>query len=388
MAALFHRKTIPLELLDLSDEDVSLLTQPLSIPSCPPPERNSTHGINLAYSRLSSLAAYQIRGLPSHLRAPVPQQTRIVSFFTRHLPASSIHPASPLCAVHKPLNAQLLQSILATLRIEVSTRLNNLAAAWPDLSPEHQCFVQSLRALNAMWTSEADLRHSFSVKPSDTWCEQRDRCAGCMLARVGAKRAVCVDLLVALHSRVKQGGKRPAPRLIRWVRGWLNWNGGVGEGLDRDVQARARNLKRARRRAREVAREARAGKMEGAGEVSEGEGEGEDDVQGDLLWRHTDARPPPGRDDEWPRMLSDAHSEVEAHTRYVDSFPAPLQPGRPSSSVYEPPRTGWARLSVQDQATAYQDLLRELEPRPQSASAGGHDAGSRLTQWTDFLVPE
>lgn len=252
MSAILHTDRIPFEVWELADKDIELLTNILSQPIWTPETvRRSALDEEVNMDRKQAVTRL-VQDLPSHLRRPIPKQTKVVNFIARHC---DIPPASQLCKAHTRLNSQIIQMILAALEIEVGKRLNTLASDMQRLSEAHRDLVTDLRALHALWLPPRNYRANFLREPESKWAFQPDECGACILARIGEDAKTLLLLRTALLAR--QQRHRPEPRLIRWIDGWISWTG-LGNDIIRESEKRAQGLRKARisakRRTRRVSR--------------------------------------------------------------------------------------------------------------------------------------
>jgi hypothetical protein len=236
---------------ELRDEDVSLLTGILALHKGEDPISYSSRVSRLTFS------------LPSFLR----RQNRISKFLSR-----TPNLSSPLCVIHKPLNARLVRGIFVLVAEEVGFRLNSLLEHEEWLDRSERDLLHKLRGLHSLWLSPPSYTKCFLQSPSWPW--QEDGCEACILSRIGG----CEDILLAIHTvllsrtRTKYPEKSHSPpRLLAFVESWI-----IGLGLSsedmlatmaRSVEAAAA-LKMIRK---EIVREKRAAQTRRSNAPSAGE---------------------------------------------------------------------------------------------------------------------
>jgi len=354
-----HRQPIPFFLSDLSQPDIDLLTLLLSqAPTASQPSSSAHHPGN--HPALRAL----IHTLPTHLLAPLPHQHTIVSLFPR---TTNLPPCAPLCPLHRPLNAQLIRIIFTALTTELGPRLDALAT---HLHPSH--LLLRLRPLHALWLPAPTYRARFHADHLPLWAFQPDGCEACMLARVGADKATLVALRTLLLSRRRKG--RPAPRLLRWVDGWIAAVGGQeAEALRVEGEVDGRAL----RGVRGAARRARGGRR---GDESESEG---DDLENEIIEIY--ASFPSSSDLHVPSRAQGARRLGESPTgraRLSDggSWRSGLQSGASSLE----PRRGRDRRRV-GEAERRADEYRALLGSRASSDRPGGERRSGSTSWSSFI---
>ncbi|KAI9817514.1 MAG: hypothetical protein M1827_001124 [Pycnora praestabilis] len=237
---------VPFSINDFSQSDIYKLTRILSFP----PNTNNNRS-SLLYQQAHAASKALINELPSHLRAPVPFQHKIVKAFSKviSLPGTG---AKPLCSTHNPMNAQLIHTIFATLALEVGKRLNNVVS-YGKLSSEQQAMIHNLRCLHSMWLDTFTYEKTFLESPTSKWAYQEDGCEACILSRVGGDTDVLLALDVAIRSRVRKSGRRP--RLFKWVKGWIYFT--EDPNFQRSLkEKKSAELRKARRSAHRAARRA------------------------------------------------------------------------------------------------------------------------------------
>ncbi|KAI9887115.1 MAG: hypothetical protein M1823_001105 [Watsoniomyces obsoletus] len=242
MSAILHPDKIPFSISDLTTTDIDSLTHILSQPLWVPNSDSSPLGTRQLWDRQKAISKL-IQDLPFHLRRPIPSQTRIVSFISRKC-NDDIPPACHLCDAHSRLNAQLIQTILSRIQIEVGERLNTFAKNMSKLSPEYKDLVCELRALHALWIPPDVYRKTYLSEPHTKWTFQPDECGACILARIGEDKHTLMLLRMTILARQKR--RLPEPRLLRWVDGWIDWTG-AAEEIRKESNEKEKELGKTRR---------------------------------------------------------------------------------------------------------------------------------------------
>ncbi len=239
MDAILHPDKIPFSISELSHTDIDSLTHILSQPLWLPGAQSPLASRQL-WDRQQAIAKL-IQDLPFHLRRPIPKQTSIVSFIAKR---TDIPTACRLCKAHSKLNAQLIQTILSRIQVEIGERLNTFTKNVSGLSREHQDLVGRLRALHALWIPLEIYRKTYLSESKLKWTFQPDGCGACIIARIGEDRETLMLLRTTILARQKR--HLAEPRLLRWVEGWIAWTGAAEEILV-ESNAKERKLRKMRR---------------------------------------------------------------------------------------------------------------------------------------------
>jgi hypothetical protein len=160
----------------------------------------------------------------------------------------------------------------------------------PALLPEQRDLIRDLLELQTLWDppDQHPVTHA-GMSRSSKWFFQADKCAACILARIGEDLHILRLLRTTLLARRKRG--RPRPQLLRWVNSWIDYTP-RSEEIRAETVEQARRLMRARRAAREALqpREFRSSekRYDDVSDVSANEGSNDSDVECEIIedYRH------------------------------------------------------------------------------------------------------
>jgi hypothetical protein len=188
---------------DVTNSEISALTRTLQLL----PGENA---VTYAGRVMSSISV-----LDSHLKRP----NRVSSLI---LPSQKLF--TPLCKLHKPLNASVVHALFNLVALEAGGRLNSLVSNNHKLTETERARVQSLRELHSLWLEPDVYQKTFFELPNwEKWKYQADECEACMLARIGGDMTVLLTLRMALLSRMssKKLRRYGPPRLMCWIERWV-----------------------------------------------------------------------------------------------------------------------------------------------------------------------
>lgn len=171
----------------------------------------------------------RIKALPRYmLRKPVREH--------RFLP-NRPHPKG-FCRAHQEIHPYIVGSLLHKVKNEVTGPHFNLLV--PLSNPEAQALAESLRAINAYWTSPEDYAKIFVASSTTSAMFQENGCDVCVLAAISG----CTEALEALRT-AGFARKRAGGSLVLWIDSWLSLG---GAGVQYEVQQRSERRARAIRR--------------------------------------------------------------------------------------------------------------------------------------------
>lgn len=171
----------------------------------------------------------RIKALPSYmLRKPVREH--------RFLP-NRPHPKG-FCRAHQEIHPYIIGSLLHKVKHEVTGPHFNLLV--PLSNPDAQALAESLRAINAYWTSPEDYAKIFVASSTTSAMFQENGCDVCVLAAISGSTEALEALRTAGFARQKAGGS-----LVLWIDSWLSLS---GTGAQYQVQQRSEKRARAIRR--------------------------------------------------------------------------------------------------------------------------------------------
>lgn len=171
----------------------------------------------------------RIKALPRYmLRKPVREH--------RFLP-NRPHPKG-FCRAHQEIHPYIIGSLLHKVKHEVTGPHFNLLV--PLSNPEAQALAESLRAINAYWTSPEDYAKIFVASSTTSALFQENGCDVCVLAAISGSTEALEALRTAGFARKRTGGS-----LVLWIDSWLSLS---GAGARCEVQQRSERRARAIRR--------------------------------------------------------------------------------------------------------------------------------------------
>lgn len=171
----------------------------------------------------------RIKALPRYmLRKPVREH--------RFLP-NRPHPKG-FCRAHQEIHPYIIGSLLHKVKHEVTGPHFNLLV--PLSNSEAQALAESLRAINAYWTSPEDYAKIFVASSTTSAMFQENGCDVCVLAAISGSTEALEALRTAGFSRKRTGGS-----LVLWIDSWLSLG---GAGAQYEVQQRSERRARAIRR--------------------------------------------------------------------------------------------------------------------------------------------
>lgn len=166
-----------------------------------------------------------IKALPGYmLRKPIREH--------RFLP-NRPHPKG-FCKAHQELRPYIIGSLLHKVKSEVTGPHFNLLV--PLHNPEAQALAESLRVINAYWTSPEDYAKIFVASRTTSILFQGNGCDACVLSAISGDTEALEALRTAGFSRKKTGGS-----LTPWIDSWLDLR-----GLEVQYDVQQRSERRAR----------------------------------------------------------------------------------------------------------------------------------------------
>jgi hypothetical protein len=265
---------------DLSRSDLDHLAQLLYFPTTtndPSPNDPLFPPENWLASQSDTLSSF-----PAHLL----RSTSFLPKLAMKMPFTA--PKAVLCSVHKPLNPFLVRRIFMQMSAETGLRVQNLIATLEredlgrgqgkgkdvdresresrgkEIDPEVRSWLRRLTRLNSLWMDPAHYRIKFRAMPDDKRFERIESgCMACILAFLGGKVQVVLDLRTGLLGRRKRGYES---RLWGLVEAWTRCFGQaqrIIEESERVGKLVLRERRRARRKRRRERRERRLARKNG-----------------------------------------------------------------------------------------------------------------------------
>ncbi|KAF2395982.1 hypothetical protein EJ06DRAFT_252613 [Trichodelitschia bisporula] len=117
------------------------------------------------------------------------------------------------CPLHQKLNRTIVCCICYAIRSEIDTNIPAMvhALASKNLLAEsiRRAFVE-LRQCCSMWWHDGRYKNFLGEAPKPKWAFQTDKCAACILARIGSDPAIIVPLAAGMSARAPRSGRRQA----------------------------------------------------------------------------------------------------------------------------------------------------------------------------------
>lgn len=131
--------------------------------------------------------------------------------------------AAVLCKAHKDLHPWRIRSLFLLLASEVGIKSDRIRRhrGNDDLPPSDavQAFVRRMTSVAGMWIEPDDFDDRFGFRP-EGFAVMQSGCEACMLAAVGARAEVLVDLRANILARQKIGDNYK-PAMLRFVESWI-----------------------------------------------------------------------------------------------------------------------------------------------------------------------
>ncbi|ORY70021.1 uncharacterized protein BCR38DRAFT_97854 [Pseudomassariella vexata] len=215
----------------LSSSDIQKLTSVLN--------RRPNYGIAHPSAKWFERQEKKIREcLPQAVLAP-DMKERLSMRIDKYVRGIPKPPAAVLCQSHKTLSPFLIRRILALVVAEVTLRTDDLRS-WPRKSPSLAAFITRLDSVNAYWMPPDAFSGVFGANPrDDRLVRVENGCEACILAVVGGNGRTLADLRACLAGRKvcnywtsflehpmqdsHRPKRRPSPRLLRVVEGWIDY---------------------------------------------------------------------------------------------------------------------------------------------------------------------
>ncbi|KAL9087361.1 MAG: hypothetical protein Q9165_006658 [Trypethelium subeluteriae] len=234
----------------LSESEVSLLTRVFS--NAPP---QSTPRISPRHEAYANITQELIQALPSVLTTPPPTKHFFGLFTTdnnqcmvkdpRKLDGS---PFRGLCDLHSRLQCPLTHSILRFVLDEITCYMPRLFDL--PFEPEYRLLFELLVDVTSLYLRPVDFEKLWGRPSSQEWERQKNRCAACILARIGSDASVLVSLGAIYRARIREETYDFHLRVF-WYDEWIRACAGQdGEDLVEKSHAIGSAMKRVVRRAR------------------------------------------------------------------------------------------------------------------------------------------
>ncbi|ROT36056.1 hypothetical protein SODALDRAFT_57203 [Sodiomyces alkalinus F11] len=173
---------------------------------------------------------------PSDVMSPIKLLTRGLMKVSEKHALPFVPSAAVLCSAHKALNPWRIRSLFLLVACEVGIRSDRIRRfrGFEDgipLSQEVQDFVYRMTSVASLWIAPGDFKRRFGYPPPQELPRLASGCEACMLAIVGARAQLLVDLRANMLSRRRQHRSHREPALLRFVDAWTEWFGNSAELL-------------------------------------------------------------------------------------------------------------------------------------------------------------
>lgn len=158
--------------------------------------------------------------------------------------------AAVLCLAHKALHPWRIRSLFLLLAGEVgirSDRIRRFRGFDDGFAPSQavQDFVYRMTSVASLWIAPEDFERRFGFAPPQELSRLESGCEACMLAVVGARAQLLVDLRANMIARRYRSHRNPA--LLRFVDAWIEWFGNGAELLMAESETLGNELRGIRR---------------------------------------------------------------------------------------------------------------------------------------------
>ncbi|KAL9079464.1 MAG: hypothetical protein Q9157_001673 [Trypethelium eluteriae] len=235
---------------NLSESEISLLTRVLSNA----PSQNLLR-TSPRYETYVNITQEMIQALPSVLTTPPPTK-HLFGLFTTDNNQCMVkdprridgRPFRGLCDMHSRLQCPLTHSILRFVLDEITCYMPRLFEL--PFEPECQSLFEVLINVTSLYLRPVDFEKLWGRPPSQGWERQKNRCAACILARIGSDADVLVGLSAVYRARVREETYDFHLR-ASWYDEWIRAHAGHdGENLVEKSHALGSVMKRVVRKAR------------------------------------------------------------------------------------------------------------------------------------------
>ncbi|KAM9874718.1 hypothetical protein VD0002_g9032 [Verticillium dahliae] len=212
------------------------------------------HGLVRPTAGWQASQSEAVANLPQSCRRPPVEGANPIKLLKRGLMKMSekhslpfVPDAAVLCQAHKELHPWRMRSLFLLLASECGIRSDRIRRhhGFDGIPPAQdvQDFVYRMTSIAGLWIAPADFEARFGFRP-DELRPLRSGCEACMLAVVGARAQLLVDLRANMLARSKRGYK---PALLRFVDAWIEWFGDDASAVLAESQALSDQLRQIRR---------------------------------------------------------------------------------------------------------------------------------------------
>ncbi|KAI9660592.1 MAG: hypothetical protein M1821_009944 [Bathelium mastoideum] len=239
--------------IDLTGSQISLLTRVFS--NAPPPDLIGTSPRHEAYAEIT---LDLINALPTALLTSPPNK-HLFGLFTSDnnqclVPdprRSDGRPFKRLCHLHSRLQCPLVHSILRFVLDEITFYMPKIQEL--PFDPTERSLFDQLVDVASLYMRPHNFEACWGRCPPVQWEHQRNKCAGCILARIGSDANVLIALSAVHRARVREETHGTQLRAL-WYEEWMRaLNAQDGDYLIEKSRALGHSMKRVVRKARKQA---------------------------------------------------------------------------------------------------------------------------------------
>ncbi|RNJ57232.1 hypothetical protein D7B24_006267 [Verticillium nonalfalfae] len=212
------------------------------------------HGLVRPTAGWQASQSEAVANLPQSCRRPPIEGANPIKLLKRGLMKMSekhslplVPDAAVLCQAHKELHPWRMRSLFLLLASECGIRSDRIRRhqGFDGIPPAQdvQDFVYRMTSIAGLWIAPADFAARFGFQP-DVLRPLRSGCEACMLAVVGARAQLLVDLRANMLARSKRGHE---PAFLRFVDAWIEWFGDDASAVFAESQALSDQLRSIRR---------------------------------------------------------------------------------------------------------------------------------------------
>jgi len=157
----------------------------------------------------------QMENLPESLRE---HPNMVMHYLNKKLEPHQREAVRELCPLHMRLNKPVVRSTLYTYKTEIDINIPALVTVLAEsgfLDQDTIDIFDKLRDVSAMWIDYRLFKKTYGVTPKARWAYQEDRCAGCVLARLGSDKDVLFALKVGLG--IRQGARPGRSKRVQYI---------------------------------------------------------------------------------------------------------------------------------------------------------------------------
>ncbi|KAI9705184.1 MAG: hypothetical protein M1820_005331 [Bogoriella megaspora] len=234
----------------LNESNITLLTRVFS--GAPP---YGTHSSSPRHESYAKFTREMIENLPLEMITSPPEKHLFGLITVNNNKCHELDPRSEdgktyrsLCALHARLRCPLVHSVLRFVLDEITVYMPPLFDL--DFEADQRGVLHTLANVTSVYMSPQTFEERWGRPPAPEWERQKNKCAGCILARIGSSPNVLVALSAVWQSRIGEENFDYHLRTI-WYREWmLAFGDQDGQALLDRSHELGRSMKQVRRQAR------------------------------------------------------------------------------------------------------------------------------------------